>query len=118
MARVRVHWNLKKSGFVVRGIPKRVGDMEYTDALCLTNARFVVSAATREQCRQKQARWVHAWVEGDRCACDAHGHGEAVTYNPFRDDGFVIVGTTTPVTHAAHVSLRTIDGKPSTLVTA
>src|SRR5262249_53288772 len=105
MARVRVHWNLKKGGFVVRGLPVRVGDMRYTDAVCLRDARFVVSLATQAQCRAKGARWVHAWVEGTPCGCGAMD-GAAVTYNPFRDEWFVIEGTKLVVTHATHVGFR------------
>lgn len=106
MTRVRVHWNLTRGGFVVRGLPVKTGDMEYTDAVCLRDARFVVSDKGREYCRAKGARWVHAWVEGERCDCGSVA-GSSVSYNPFRDESFVETGTTTAVRSAGHVAFRT-----------
>ena len=40
--------------------------VEYTDAVCLTDVRFVCSAKGRDYCRAKGMRWVHAWAEGTR----------------------------------------------------
>jgi hypothetical protein len=60
----------------------------YTDTVCLSGVRFVVSAKGRDYCRAKQARWVHAWAEGTECApCGTAG--DSVVYNPFRNEGFV-----------------------------
>lgn len=111
--KVRVHWNLTRGGFVVRGVPKRKGDLRYADSVCVKDARFVVSIKGRDYCRAKQARWVHAWVEGELCDCGRHD-GVDVTYDPFRDEGFVVRGTSRGVTTAEHVSMRTRGDKPDT----
>jgi hypothetical protein len=123
--RISVHWNLRRAGFVL-GVPARsrltkprkTGDT--TDAVCLRNADFVVSPAGREYCRAKAGRWVHAWVTGEPCGCcevtTPEAEGERVTYNPFRDPGFVLEGTAVVVERAHHVSFRIVDGKPVTRV--
>jgi hypothetical protein len=118
-ARVSVHWNLRRAGFVLGtpgtsrlSKPRKVRDT--TETVCLTDATFVVSEAGREYCRAKHGRWVHAWVTGVPCGCGA-GDGESVTYNPFRDTGFRTVAGAV-VEHAAHVRFRIVNGKPETRV--
>ena len=114
-SRVRVHFNLHKAGFVVRNARNVTGDMVYTDATCVRNARFVVSAATVRRIRARRCREVGAWVEGDLCDCGKLDNESVdVAYNPFTVDGFVVRGTRRVLTSAEHVTLRTVNGKPIT----
>jgi len=125
--RIRVHWNLTRGGFVVRELPMRPGDMQYVDSVCIRNATFKATPAGANYCRtfvnkktgKTGARFVVAWVEGERCDCGQTG-GTRVTYNPFRCDEFTEVGTTTPVREASHVAFRCHGtgkaSKPSTTV--
>jgi len=128
MTRVRVHWNLTRGGYVVRGLPMRPGDMEYTDAVCVRNARFHATPAGAAYCRgfvnkrtgKVGARFVVAWVEGERCDCLAVAAGDRLaTYNPFRGDTFRTVDTGEVVEAAEHVTFTTVGtGKARKPVTA
>jgi hypothetical protein len=116
MTRVRVHWNLTRKDFVVRTLPTRPGAYRYADAVCLRDARFIVSDAGRAMCRRKRGRWVHAWVEGTLCDCDGGHAGTFVTYNPFRDEQFRTADGET-VREATHVRFSIgPDRKPVTRV--
>jgi len=117
MKRVRVHWNLKRAGYVVRGLPMRPGDMVYTDAVCVRNARFHATPAGAAYCRgfvdkrsgKVGARFVVAWVEGDACDCLTVGGADRLaTYNPFRADTFTTVDTGDGVEAADHVTFTTV----------
>src|SRR5262245_46567829 len=126
--RVRVHWNLTRGGFVVRGLPMRPGDMQYVDSVCIRNATFKATPAGAAYCRgfvnkktgKVGARFVVAWVEGERCDCHAvSGESTLATYNPFRGDEFVRCDDGTPVRTASHVVFTTVGrGKTSKPVTA
>ena len=103
--KVRVHWNIHKGGLVLRNYPNIVGDMEYVNSVCIKDAIFVVREKTRDRIRKGEDRSVHAWVEGELCNC-GELEGEDVTYNPYRDNGFVVRGTDKVLKTAKHVSLR------------
>jgi len=102
--RISVHWNLQRGGYSVTLDKKRV--IAKPDAVCLTNVRFVVSAAQLRRMRGLGRRKVVAWIEGDVCPC--HGplsDGVEITFNPWRADTFHERGTGRPVRTASHVSL-------------
>lgn len=104
----RIHWNLKIGGLVLRNFPNQVGDMKNPDSYCLKNCTFVVQASTRDRIRNGiQSRSVHAWVQGEDCAC-GENDGVSVRYNPHRDMGFTAIESGAVLSGADHVSVRAL----------
>lgn len=102
--RVDVYWNLHKDTFSVRATegPQRGKVIKHTDRVALADAIFVVRDKARLAVRAGAPRTVHAWIRGT--LLEFHpaslwpkfalkhdcGAVHSVTYNPKRDDGFVL----------------------------
>jgi len=111
--RVRIHFNLHKAEFTIRGIPNIKGDMRYVQSTCLSDCRFLVGQKSRDAVRDTHKRSVHAFVEGTLCDC-GKADGLDVSYNPYLNDGFVIRGTQRILSSASHVAFRIVREKPIT----
>lgn len=100
--RVRIHFNLRVANFALSKDFHRVAS--YLDKVCLRDCKFIVSNATRDRVRRMHRRKVYAWVEGTLCDCHDR-EGLDVTINPYRDDAFVVRGTSREVHTASHVAM-------------
>ena len=131
--RVEVYWNLHKRLFSVRALEGenkgRVIDHAY--GVRLSDATFVSQPAGRERVRREGVKNVHAFVRGHMehydiqtgvLPLDVERHGvttKGVTYNPYKYDTFVEVGTEKPVHHASMVLMDVMlgGGKPYPRIT-
>jgi len=87
--RVRVHFNLHRGDYV---ISQRGRVVAYAERVTLDRAEFKVSDAGRRRVLSSGQRSVHAWIWGTLVDCrprDLFG-AVRVTYNPRRDESFVV----------------------------
>ena len=65
----------------------------HTDAIALIDVTFIVNEAGRDRVRAEKRKNVHAWLLGyippEPIESDMWHHA-AITYNPYRDDYFMI----------------------------
>jgi len=126
---VEVYWNLHKGCLSARPT-RRGGKVTHVDSAWLTDVRFSVQPAGNARVRAEGRKNVHAFVRGDVVNWAGRGFGpwndsdvaaasvEAmvrlgwvrVTYNPYRDDSFVVASTGEPVFEAreAYVADRQV----------
>lgn len=101
-ARVRVHYNLHRGGFVV----SRGGRVAcYADDVTLTGASFRVQPGGLRRIRERKQRAVCAYVVGTLAALDTApyvGGLRRVAFNPYRADTFT-TDDGQPVTTAGRV---------------
>jgi hypothetical protein len=117
--RVEVYWNLHKRLFSVRALEgeNKGRVIEHSYGVRLTDAKFVSQPAGRERVRREGVKNVHAFVRGRRLNYDGDEslrHGattKGITYNPYKYDTFVEVGTEKPVHHASMVLMDVMLGK-------
>ncbi len=115
--KVEVYLNLHKSEGKIGAIDKpwyslrcvRTGQvLAHADELILDDAKFVVHAAGREKVRLTNRKNVHAHVIGNvRLGQKPDMNaGDAIFYDPYKVDEFVIAGTTQVVHQAtqAHIA--------------
>ena len=126
--RVEVYWNLHKRLFSVRALEGehkgRVIDHSY--GVRLSDAKFVSQPAGRERVRREGVKNVHAFVRGRLEHYDGTNWWPGwpndrtfITYNPYKYDTFVEVGTEEPV-HKANTVLMDVmlgGGKPYPRIT-
>lgn len=109
MIPVDVYWNLHKGGWSVRN--RRTGRViQVVPDLSLVNCEFVVQPAGREKVRREKRKTVHAFVRGEYWPHFMHTPIDevlGVTYNPYRDDTFIIRGEGNPIYNADIVELTT-----------
>lgn len=122
--RVEVYWNLHKRLFSVRALEgeNKGRVIEHSYGVRLIDAKFVSQPAGRERVRREGKKNVHAFVRGRLewyagadwwVGCVMGGDCTFVTYNPYKYDTFVEVGTEEPV-HEADMVLMDVmleDGK-------
>lgn len=98
---VYVYRNLNKEGriFSIRQNNLVVG---HTNQLMMHDVKFIVSEAGRKRCRKTGRKNVHAYIRGlisqkggmGTDASDSSGLGAKITYNPFKDRGFICANLT------------------------
>lgn len=110
-AKYYIYRNLNRGGFSVKykGLV-----VDYLDAFEAINAEFRVSDKGRNRALKQRTRNVHAYL-----VCDEYQKRkrvstkslQAVYYNPFKTDTFVLENTDTPVTGYLHITVFGKDGK-------
>jgi hypothetical protein len=137
--KVQIYWNIRKKLWSMRYKGKVIW---HADEVVLHKCKFKVSEAGRQRVLRENRKNVHAVVEGELCHARGtdpsvpvpsgkytdcyRSHrfwqsdvkfpgGDAVTYNPYRDESFVTVEGHEPVATAQWVKM-TVDGdKPGVL---
>jgi hypothetical protein len=117
--RVEVYWNLHKRLFSVRALEgeNKGRVIAHSYGIQLKDAKFVSQPAGRNRVRREGIKNVHAFVRGRMLGYDRNEslcHGDAtkgITYNPYKYDTFVEVGTGKPVHSASHVVMDVMLGK-------
>ena len=139
--KVQIYWNIRKKLWSMRHKGKVIW---HADEVVLHKCNFKVSEAGRQRVLRDNRKNVHAVVEGQLChargtdpsvpvpsgkftdcyrSCkfqddvDVHD-GDAVTYNPYRDDSFVTVEGHEPVATAQWVKMTVNGDKPGVLASS
>lgn len=89
--KVEVYWNLHRNCFSVRALEgdRKGRVVAHVASLFLADARFAVQPAGRERVRREWRKNVHAFVRGRVCHSVPNIIRLAVSYNPYKNDGFV-----------------------------
>ena len=95
--RVRVYRNLHKDCWSVKDFdsssPTYNRVIAHAKEVCIEDASFIVSEAGRQKVRRELKKAVHAYVQGVPCLGRSEisdfAEVSEVTYNPYRDEGFV-----------------------------
>lgn len=106
-----VYWNLHKDCWSVK-IGK--APIQHFPQLTLSNVRFRVRRAGRERVNQERRKNVHAFAVGELVLGDVNRDGMVgVTYNPYKYETFVEVGTELPIYGGEVVVMysEVVDGK-------
>lgn len=106
---VEVYRNLRKKCYSIRStLTGRV--VGHSNNIGVVNAKFVVRPAGREKVRREKRKNVHAFIKGQQCyAPRTMGPADTwkkVSYNPYKNDSFVIVETGEPIHEAKLVILN------------
>lgn len=114
MKKVEVYWNLHKNCYSVRCDGKVIW---YTDSLELRDCTFKVSKAGRTRVRTEGRKNVHAFICGflSSIQTEVLDEFEAVTYNPYTDETFVLRVSGEKIEKSKVVKFFTVDGKPKVL---
>jgi hypothetical protein len=106
---VEVYRNLHKNCWSVRDSKTRLV-ISHVDYIHLHNATLVVRPAGREKVLREKRKNVHAFIKGTVAACPKNSgqntDAKQITYNPYRNESFVLQTTGEPITHADHVYLN------------
>ena len=108
--KVMVYYNLHKHTFSVQ---KSGIVVLHADFVKLSNVEFRVRKGGLEKVRKEKTKNVHAFVIGtleDYCEypCDnipEDSDGEIISYNPYKNDSFVIKSTQEPIFHGDEVNM-------------
>lgn len=108
--RVMVYYNLHKKTF---SIQKSGIVLLHADYVKLENVEFRVRQGGKEKVRKDKSKNVHAFVIGDildfcKYPClnlPSENEGEIVTYNPYKNDSFVVKSTQEPIFSASEVDM-------------
>jgi len=108
--KVMVYYNLHKHTFSVQ---KSGIVVLHADFVKLSNVEFRVRKGGLEKVRKEKTKNVHAFVIGtleDYCEypCDnipEDSEGEIISYNPYKNDSFVIKSTQEPIFHGEEVKM-------------
>jgi hypothetical protein len=108
--KVMVYYNLHKHTFSVQ---KSGIVVLHADFVKLSNVEFRVRKGGLEKVRKEKTKNVHAFVIGtleDYCEypCDnipEDSEGEIISYNPYKNDSFVIKSTQDPIFHGEEVNM-------------
>jgi hypothetical protein len=108
--KVMVYYNLHKHTFSVQ---KSGIVVLHADFVKLSNVEFRVRKGGLEKVRKEKTKNVHAFVIGtleDYCEypCDnipEDSEGEVISYNPYKNDSFVIKSTQDPIFHGDEVDM-------------
>jgi hypothetical protein len=115
--RVFVYFNLHKKCFSVKALEgaDKGRVIAHRDALMLHSAVFKVSEAGRQRVLRERKKNVHAGVVGQwfDTVPYALDNGTAITYNPYKYNTFVELGTEAPVLTAsiAHLANKKITAR-------
>ena len=108
--KVMVYYNLHKHTFSVQ---KSGIVVLHADFVKLSNVEFRVRKGGLEKVRKEKTKNVHAFVIGtleDYCEypCDnipEDSESEIISYNPYKNDSFVIKSTQEPIFHGEEVNM-------------
>jgi len=108
--KVMVYYNLHKHTFSVQ---KSGIVVLHADFVKLSNVEFRVRKGGLEKVRKEKTKNVHAFVIGtleDYCeySCDnipEDSEGDIISYNPYKNDSFVIKSTQEPIFHGEEVNM-------------
>jgi hypothetical protein len=108
--KVMVYYNLHKHTFSVQ---KSGIVVLHADFVKLSNVEFRVRKGGLEKVRKEKTKNVHAFVIGtleDYCEypCDnipEDTEGEIISYNPYKNDSFVVKSTQEPIFHGEEVNM-------------
>lgn len=108
--RVMVYYNLHKHTFSVQ---KSGIVLFHADYVKLKNVEFRVRGGGKEKVRKEKSKNVHAFVIGDlvefcNYPCENMPEapdGEIVTYNPYKNDSFVLKYSQEPIFSAKEVDM-------------
>lgn len=108
--RVMVYYNLHKHTFSITYNGKII---MYADMVKLDDVEFRVREGGKERVRGEKRKNVHAFVIGnliDYCEYPCKDfsepdYGDVITYNPYKNDSFVVKGTDEPIYNAEEVLL-------------
>jgi hypothetical protein len=108
--KVMVYYNLHKHTFSVQ---KSGIVVLHADFVKLSNVEFRVRKGGLDKVRKEKVKNVHAFVIGtleDYCEypCDGipqDSEGEIISYNPYKNDSFVIKSTQEPIFHGDEVNM-------------
>jgi hypothetical protein len=108
--KVMVYYNLHKHTFSVQ---KSGIVVLHADYVRLSNVEFRVRKGGLEKVRKEKTKNVHAFVIGtleDYCEFPCSdipqdSEGEVVSYNPYKNDSFVIKSTQEPIFHGNEVNM-------------
>lgn len=112
--KVRVYFNLHKKTFSVQD--RKTGlVILHTDKIFLTDVKYNVRQGGREKVLREKKKNVHAFIEGT--ICDGKSVKmplDAVTYNPYKYDSFVIRSSEKPIYSSEKAVLFVTDKRPKT----
>jgi hypothetical protein len=108
--KVMVYYNLHKHTFSVQ---KSGIVVLHADFVKLSNVEFRVRKGGLEKVRKEKTKNVHAFVIGtleDYCEypCDnipKDSEGEIISYNPYKNNSFVVKSTQEPIFHGEEVNM-------------
>lgn len=114
--RVMVYYNLHKHTFSVTYLGKLI---MYADYVKLTDVEFRVRMGGKERVRDEKRKNVHAFVIGDlvdfcNYPCENLTEPDSdniITYNPYRNDSFIIKDSGEPIFNAEEVDLVNLKNK-------
>ena len=114
--KVMVYYNLHKHTFSITYMGKII---LYADFVKLKDVEFRVRSGGKERVRDEKRKNVHAFVIGELvdfceypCEDLVKPDSEVIlTYNPYRDDSFVVKDTLEPIFSAKEVDLVNLKNK-------
>lgn len=134
---VKVYRNLHLDGVMwsVRGPDDKI--LMHAKSVLLKNATFIVQPAGREKVRREKKKTVHAFVKGE-LVIDPNEIARAnfdrtqdkysmVSYNPYKDDEFVVIAETNPpykeeiledrpaIKSAEQIIIKSVNNRPKLL---
>ena len=110
MERVFIYFNISKKLFSIRSVATgRV--IGYSSDITLEDVSFKVSAAGRKRVLAERRKNVHAGVLGF-ISEEQYAGLQRVTYNPYKNTTFIILGSDTPVYNADLCRLQVKQGIP------
>jgi hypothetical protein len=96
MSKFFVYFNLHKHLFSLKN-KKMNCVVDHAETVILANCKFKVSQAGRNRVLKEKRKNVHAGVEGYLCTTELCGFDlndfTEITYNPYKYDSFVTVGS-------------------------
>ena len=104
--KVEVYRNLHKNCWSVRDT-KTGRVVNHVDFIAIHNAKFVVRPAGRAKVLKEQRKNVHAFIRGTASFSleDAIPATRQISYNPYKNESFMLVATETPIKEAETVFL-------------
>lgn len=107
--RVRVYRNLHKDCYSVQDAKTR-RVICHTKSLHLRDVKFIVYDKGRARVNREKRKGVHAFVVGLVCE-RAEIDGQQVTYNPYKNESFILLECGEPITDSKFCRLTMKAGK-------
>ena len=115
--RVEVYWNLHKNRWSIRSLENhnRGKIVGHIDRLILSDCQFVVQPGGQKRTRKTGQKNVHAFVRGhiDGYHLPLPINSQRVTYNPFRDNTFILTDSKESIRGADQTYFEIENGKPA-----
>ena len=111
LKKIEVYFNLHKKTWSVRQSGRVVG---HTDYIQVKNPQYVVSQKGNERVRREKKKNVHAFVRGYVTESLPYmpNRQKFVSYNPYKNNSFVIRNTDDSICSSPYASLEVINQKP------